>query len=110
LVELVDLFPTICDFTGAEIPGDIHGRSLRPLLESEETPEDWRTSVICQYGTHTMIRTDEWKLNVYDEQPGELYHLQQDTKEFFNLIADPRYAGLIEQLGNLIAHKLTTQP
>jgi arylsulfatase A-like enzyme len=106
LVELVDIFPTICDFTGAEIPNDIHGRSLRPLLEGEETPEDWRTAVLCQFGDHTMTRTEEWKLNVYGGQPGELYHLQQDPQEFFNLIEDPRYADTIDQLV-AIGDKLT---
>jgi hypothetical protein len=39
-----------------------------------------------------MIRTEEWKLNVYNGKPGELYHLEQDPQEFNNLIELRSYA------------------
>ena len=45
-----------------------------------------------------MIRTKEWKLNVYDGKPGELYDLQNDPNEFYNLIKNPQYTDTIEEL------------
>jgi iduronate 2-sulfatase len=33
LVELIDLYPTLCDLTGIETPAHCQGRSFRGLLE-----------------------------------------------------------------------------
>jgi arylsulfatase A-like enzyme len=41
LVSGVDLLPTILDYAGAEVRGEVRGRSLRPLIEGR-TPGDWR--------------------------------------------------------------------
>ncbi|MCC2687168.1 MAG: sulfatase [Paenibacillaceae bacterium] len=98
LVAHVDLAPTLCDLAGTEAPADIHGVSLRPLLEGREASEYKRSEVVSQIGTHKMIRTDEWKLNVYDEVPGELYNVVNDSKEHNNLIGDPAYADVISRL------------
>ena len=96
LVSGVDLFPTICDYAGVEAPADLHGYSLRPLLENKGS---WpRQDVLAQFNQHIMLRTKEWKLNVYDGELGELYRLSDDPKEHYNLIGNPEYAGVAEQL------------
>jgi choline-sulfatase len=95
-VSGVDLFPTICDYAGVEAPADLHGYSLRPLLENKGS---WpRQDVLAQFNQHIMLRTKEWKLNVYDGELGELYRLSDDPKEHYNLIGNPEYAGVAEQL------------
>ena len=38
LVQQVDLVPTILDFVRAPVPGNLRGRSLKPLLEGHELP------------------------------------------------------------------------
>jgi arylsulfatase A-like enzyme len=45
-----------------------------------------------------MVRTDEWKLNVYGGEPGELYNLKEDPQEFYNRIDDPACADTIQAL------------
>ena len=37
LVELVDIFPTVCDFAGLEIPKQLQGKSLLPIVEGNAT-------------------------------------------------------------------------
>ncbi|QEG01951.1 Carbonic anhydrase [Stieleria maiorica] len=37
-VESIDLFPTLCDLCGIEIPGNISGRSLTPLIKGTADP------------------------------------------------------------------------
>ncbi len=36
-VSGVDLFATICDYAGARIPAETHGRSLRPVIDTIDT-------------------------------------------------------------------------
>ena len=98
LVEHIDVFPTICELLGITRPTSVQGRSLVPLLGSDPAPEGWRDAVFSQIGNIQMIRTEEWKLNVYDEIPGDLYDLKSDPQEFCNRIADPDCAGIIEVL------------
>ncbi|MDF2714403.1 MAG: sulfatase [Paenibacillus sp.] len=107
LIEHVDLFPTLCDYADAPVPAGIHGRSLRTILETGETPADWRTEVFAQIDDHRMIRTEQWKLNEYGGEPGELYNLQEDPREFYNLIEDPRYSGTVQELHKRLRERLS---
>lgn len=72
LVELLDLFPTLCELTGSEIPEFVEGKSLVPILR--EPAARVHQSVLSQYyrrheGTEYMgysMRTDkhryiEWR-------------------------------------------------
>ncbi|HEY1828876.1 MAG TPA: sulfatase-like hydrolase/transferase [Acidimicrobiales bacterium] len=42
VTESVDVFPTICEFMGAEVPLQADGWSLAPFLRGEAPPEHWR--------------------------------------------------------------------
>ena len=48
MVELVDLYPTLCEFAGAAIPEQCEGASLVPLLHETETP-NWRRAALSQF-------------------------------------------------------------
>jgi hypothetical protein len=51
LVSIVDVFPTVCELVGAELPAGVQGRSLWPLLlgSGEEPPlEEFRSIYIEQ--------------------------------------------------------------
>jgi len=39
--ECIDIFPTLLDFAGLDIPASVDGRSLYPLMRGE-APDDWR--------------------------------------------------------------------
>jgi arylsulfatase A-like enzyme len=105
LVAHVDLFPTLCDYAGAAVPEFVHGLSLKALLESETAPESWRTEVIAQIEDRIMVRSEEWKLNLYGEVPGELYHLKEDPQEFCNLFGNADYSDVVDLLRNALDAK-----
>jgi arylsulfatase A-like enzyme len=49
-VSLVDLFPTICEAIGTEIPAGVQGRSLWPMLTGQAYPEREFDSIYAELG------------------------------------------------------------
>jgi arylsulfatase A-like enzyme len=116
----VDFAETFLDYAGVRIPGDMQGRSLRPLLGGN-TPEDWRTSMYYRYwmnrphfdvAAHYGVRTKRHKLIFYYglglnasgalDKPAppewELFDLVKDPKEMNNVYNDPAYAEVVKEL------------
>jgi choline-sulfatase len=49
LVGLIDLLPTICDYTEVNTPNNIDGMSLRPVIENKIESGDFRDYIITEY-------------------------------------------------------------
>jgi len=107
LIQNIDYAPTFLDFAGIEIPADMQGLSLKPLLRNENP--QWRDALYYHYyefpnehGTkkHYGIRTDRYKLiHFYEDiDSWELYDLENDPGEMNNLIEKQEYQELISEL------------
>ena len=98
----VDFAPTLLDFAGVEIPEDIQGQSLKPVLENEgKTPADWRKAAYYHYyeypaehsvKRHYGIRTADFKLIHFynDVDEWEMYDLKNDPNELTNVFRQSR--------------------
>ena len=95
MVQNIDYAPTFIDIAGAEVPGDIQGVSLLPLLKGEKTP-NWRGSLYYHFyeypaehmvKRHYGVRTERYKLiHFYDDvDVWELFDLQEDPTEMHNI-------------------------
>jgi arylsulfatase A-like enzyme len=104
----IDLAPTLLDYAGVEVPREMQGRSLRPLLEGKPPREPWRKAFFYEYfwerrfdiPTTLAVRTPDAKLIRY---PGhddwtELYDLRSDPYETKNLARDPPHGGLLKRM------------
>ena len=101
LVQNIDVAPTLLDVAGVEIPDDMHGVSMVPLLSGVEEPvHDALYYHYYEYpGIHTVkrhygITTKRYKLIhfYYDIDEWELYDLEKDPQEMRNVHGDPEYA------------------
>lgn len=71
LVQLVDLYPTILETFGIELPADIHGDSLMPFVHGEDGIRSSR-EVACygRFGEAINITDGEWTLFIWP--PGKV--------------------------------------
>lgn len=98
LVQNIDYAPTFLELAGVEIPEEIQGKSLLPLLQGKNV-EDWRTSLYYHFyeypsehavKRHYGIRTERYKLIHFynDIDTWELYDLQADPQEMNNIYGE----------------------
>jgi len=96
----LDLFQTVLDAAGIELPEDLRrridspGRSLLPKLRDPET--QWRQYRFTEHGNARQINDGRYKLvrryPPLDPRFGdELYDLDADPRETINLVDDPDY-------------------
>ena len=112
MVQNLDYAQTFLEMAGAEIPSNMQGRSLVPILKNGKA-DDWRKSIYYHYyeypsvhmiPRHYGIRTERYKL-IHFYQFGnewEMYDLKEDPDELTNIYgkADkkPLQKDLKEQL------------
>jgi arylsulfatase A-like enzyme len=105
LVSLMDLGPTILEAAGVEVPTYLEGRSLRPYLEGPGegfAPREW---VFCEDNYQVMMRGERHKMVYYiGQDQGELYDLEQDPDELWNLWSSAEHERLKNEL---LAHLLS---
>ena len=109
----IDFAELFLDYAGAAIPETMQGRSFRQNLLGK-TPDDWRDAMYYHYWSHASqrpshygIRTQRYKLIYYyglvrmkrkPEECWELYDLQNDPYERFNLYDNPEHKETIANL------------
>lgn len=107
LVELVDIFPTLCDVCQIPIPTEVEGTTMVPMIEEPTIP--WKTAAFSQltrfYNTYSIdgysMRTDQYRYTEWgnDGQQGiELYDYIADPNELINIAQFPENKQLIDQL------------
>ena len=132
---LLDVFPTLCDFAGIEIPKVVEGKSFRSVLEGKA--ERIRDVVYGVYSGGTKpgmraIKTNGWKLIEYNVLEGtvrqtQMFDLRNNPNELLtehntkevravlknapkpgqvNLAADPRFVKRRSELQALLKKEM----
>ena len=108
MVQNIDYAPTFLELAGVEVPEDIQGVSLVPLLKGEKTA-DWRKALYYHFyeypaehmvKRHYGVRTDRYKLIHFynDIDVWELYDLQADPTEMRNIYGQPGTEDITKEL------------
>ena len=105
LCYLLDLAPTILEFTGIPSAPTIEGKSLVPVIDGRS--KGVRDSVFYAYSwIQRGVRQGEWKLiryKVKGKLTTQLFHLKADPWEMTNLADAPAHAAERKRLEELLA-------
>jgi N-acetylglucosamine-6-sulfatase len=123
----IDLAPTFAEIAGVKTPDFVDGRSLLPLLSSNNAPSPWRSSFMIERRggkdaqreegdanepqnalEFNAIRTPDWTYVEYGDGGRELYDLKRDPYQLENIAAkaDPALVkALSVRLGQLAVCK-----
>lgn len=104
IVELIDLFPTFCDFAGLAAPDHLDGASFRALLMNPAAagkpaacirmPKGW--------GNGRSVRTARWRYIERNDGSQELYDHATDRDEYHNVADKPEHAAVIREHAALL--------
>jgi N-sulfoglucosamine sulfohydrolase len=108
-VSHLDVYPTLCDLSGAQHPGWLQGKSLMPLVrgEVERLHEAifTETTYHAAYQPHRAVRTEHWKyIRRFDEYPHPVLANcdDSDTKDLLVAAGWGEQEVPEEQLYNLV--------
>ncbi len=122
LVELVDVYPTLCDLAGLPLPEQLEGVSLRPILEKPETElkEGAASQFFRRDGSRDLMgyawRTDRWRyVEWIDWKDGkvvarELYDHAADPGETRSLAGMKEHEPLMDRLSRQMREQLPPRP
>lgn len=101
LVSTLDIAPTILDYASVDIPVQMDGKSLKPLLDKPNTSPQWRNELFFSTTQHQIaLRTEKFKLiqSLTDIKHFELYDLESDPRELQSVYNDPEYQHIRQEM------------
>lgn len=108
----LDIPPTIMDILGLSKEGHFHGRSLLPILKGDKLTL-WRDEVVSTYNgqqfglySQRMIRNRRWKYVWNATDIDELYDLENDPAELYNLFGEVKNAHIAKEMRQRLYQQL----
>ncbi len=97
-VYLRDLYPTVCDLIGVDVPEAVEGKSFAPVLSGRTRSVHEQVFGYFR-SSQRMIRTDRWKLIHYPQiDRFQLFDLRADPFELRDVVADADHASTLADL------------
>ncbi|MBN1347359.1 MAG: sulfatase [Phycisphaerae bacterium] len=107
LGEFVDIYPTLCELCGLDIPKGLEGTSVVPVMADPKRP--WKKAAFSQYPRGKVMgysmRTDRYRFTEWVSRDREkkrvaveLYDHQADPHENVNVAGKPEHRELVADL------------
>jgi N-acetylglucosamine-6-sulfatase len=117
MVANIDIAPTVLELAGLKAPAHMDGRSFLDLATGKLDPAQWRKHLLYEYywewnfphtPTTFALRGDRYKFIQYHGlwDTDELYDIQSDPRETVNLIGNPQYRPIVQQMRQALHKEL----
>ena len=100
-VDLMSIYPTLCELASVPVPKHVEGVSIKPLLANPAA--EWTLPALSTMykENHTLV-TAEWRYIHYADGTEELYNERTDPREWTNVAAKPEYADVKKKLAKYL--------
>lgn len=107
LTEYIDIFPSLCELAGVDLPAQLHGESFVPLMENPD--QKFKDVIYARFGKGESIKTDRYLYTEWYNKQGEqygrmLYDHSTDPDENVNISEMPGNEALVDSLSKIL-HK-----
>ena len=106
-VQLLDIYPTLCEACGLPLPAGLEGHSLIMLARDPQAAWDHPAFTVAKNGPAfgQSVRTERWRYSEWNGgEAGEvLFDHNADPHEMKNLAADPGQAQVVAEMKKLLA-------
>ena len=101
MVELVDIYPTLCELAGLPKPFHVQGNSFAPLIDNPNQP--WKEAIFSRWINGETIVTQSYTYTEWFNDKGEktarmLYDLSKDPEENVNISEEKENKKLVNEL------------
>ncbi len=109
IVQSLDIYRTMCELAGLDVPAGVEGTSLAPLLHDPRTAWEqpgysiWSEDGKTIHGT--AVRTEQWRYAEFGKDAANgamLFDVHADPMELTNLADDPKHAATRAKLSKLV--------
>jgi iduronate 2-sulfatase len=98
-VELLDLYPTISNSCGLEVPARLQGKDIGKMFD--DPSHQVRDAAFCVNGRGFLLREENWAYIQYAENASqgiELFDMQKDSRQYTNLAGRREYQAEVARL------------
>ncbi len=107
--ELIDLYPSVAELCGLDVPVRLQGKSLVKTMDDPSATV--RDAAFCVNGNSALLRTDQWAYIQHGkngELGTQLFDMENDPKQYTNLAENPEYRNVVERFKKQLLAKLET--
>jgi len=110
IVELVDIYPTLCELAGIKLPEHLEGTSMVPLMNDPK--RQWKKAAFTRHGNGSTVTTGDYTYTEYgDNAQRMLYDRKKAPSENENVAEVAEYKETVKQLSKLLSEgKKEAQP
>ena len=96
-VDLMCIYPTVCELAGVPLPKHVEGRSIKPLLVNPAGEWTHPALSTMYQNNHTLVTAD-WRYIRYEDGTEELYNERTDPHEWTNVASKVELATVKKSL------------
>ena len=111
-VGIVDLYPTLANLAGADIPDNLDGHDIAPSIWGEDLPgraQFYERFQFTRYGYSVLSKDGRWRLYVPEEQGKFALHKIPSEPLLYDLWNDPGGHTNVYELNPAIVAQLTAE-
>jgi iduronate 2-sulfatase len=109
LVELIDLYPTVANLCGLEVPKRLQGQDISPVFDDPAHRVRDTAFCVAPMRRGFLLRDDKWAYLQYEEDASkgiELFDMAADPHQYTNLAARPEQVGVVAEFQARLIEKL----